>query len=98
MEPDEVIGATVAVYPLYAKSDMAVRQAIDSLASAGVDAHVGPMNTLVTGTVDNVFRALRLAYEAAASVDHVVMQATVSNACPLPRETIPHGRQGEATP
>jgi uncharacterized protein YqgV (UPF0045/DUF77 family) len=98
MEADEVIGATVAVYPLYAESDIAVRRAIDSIASTGVDAQVGPMNTLVTGSVDDVFRALRLAFEAAASVDHVVMQATVSNACPLPRETIPHGRQGEATP
>lgn len=52
MESDEVIGATVAVYPLYTESDMVVRQAIDSLASTGFDADVGPMNTLVTGTAE----------------------------------------------
>jgi uncharacterized protein YqgV (UPF0045/DUF77 family) len=85
MESDEVIGATIAVYPLQAKPDVAVRRAIDSIDSAEVDAQVGPMSTLVTGTVDEVFRALRLAYEAAASTGGVVMNVAVSNACPLPR-------------
>ena len=89
MESDEVIGATVAVYPLYAESDVAIHRAIDSIRSTAVDTQVGPMSTLVTGTVDDVFRALRLAYEAAASTGHVVMHATVSNACPLPRRDSP---------
>lgn len=89
MEPDRMIGATVAVYPLQAESDVAVRRAIDSISSAKVDADVGPMSTMITGTVDEVFQALRLAYEAAASTGGVVMHATVSNACPLPRRGSP---------
>ncbi len=89
MEHDGLIGATVAVYPLQAESDVAVRRAIDSINSTEVDAEVGPMSTLITGTVDEVFRALRLAYEAAASTGGVVMHATVSNACPLPRRGSP---------
>jgi uncharacterized protein YqgV (UPF0045/DUF77 family) len=84
MESDEMIGATVAVYPLQPESDAAVRRAIDAIGSAGVDTQVGPMSTLVTGTVDEVFRSLRAAYEAAASTGGVVMHVAVSNACPLP--------------
>jgi uncharacterized protein YqgV (UPF0045/DUF77 family) len=89
MEPDRLISATAAVYPLQAESDVAVRRAIDSIKSADVDALVGPMSTLITGAVDEVFRALRFAYEAAASTGGVVMQATVSNACPSPRRGSP---------
>ena len=85
MEPDGLIGATVAVYPLQTGSEVAVRRAIESIRSADVNVAVGPMSTLITGTVDEVFQALKLAYEAAASTGGVVMQATVSNACPLPR-------------
>jgi uncharacterized protein YqgV (UPF0045/DUF77 family) len=84
MEPNEVISATVAVYALQPESDAAVRRAIDAIESADVETQVGPMSTLVTGTADEVFRSLRAAYEAAASTGGVVMQATVSNACPLP--------------
>ncbi len=83
MESDEVIGATVAVYPLQAESGAAIRRAIDSIKSVGVDTEVGPMSTLLTGPVDAVFRALRLGYEAAASTGGVVINATVSNACPV---------------
>jgi uncharacterized protein YqgV (UPF0045/DUF77 family) len=84
-----MIGATVAVYPLQAESDAAVRRAVDSIRSADVDAEVGPMSTLITGTVDEVFRALRLAYEAASSTGGVVMNVAVSNACPLPQRGSP---------
>jgi uncharacterized protein YqgV (UPF0045/DUF77 family) len=84
MEPDELIGATVAVYPLQPEADATVHRAIDALAAAGVEAQVGPMTTLVTGTADAVFRSLRAAYDSAAASGGVVMHATVSNACPLP--------------
>lgn len=84
MDPDDVIGATVAVYPLQPDADAAVHRAIGALEAAAVDAQVGPMTTLVTGPVDAVFSALRSAYDAAAATGGVVLQATVSNACPLP--------------
>lgn len=84
MEPGQLIGATVAVYPMQTESDAAIRRAIDSIRSAEVDVEVGPMSTLITGTADEVFRALRLAYDAAVSTGGVVIHATLSNACPLP--------------
>ena len=83
MDPDELISATIAVYPLQPESDAAVHLAIDAIESTDVEAQVGPMSTLVTGTADEVFGSLRAAFEAAASTGGVVMQAAVSNACPL---------------
>jgi len=90
-----VIGATVAVYPLHTGSTEAVARAIDAMGAAGVDLDVGPMSTLVTGTPDDVFRAVRLGYEAAAATGHVVVHVTLSNACPLASR---HPRGDEADP
>ena len=84
MDPDELISATIAVYPLQAESEAAVHRAIDAIESRDVETQVGPMSTLVTGTADEVFGSLRAAFEAAASTGGVVMHAAVSNVCPLP--------------
>jgi uncharacterized protein YqgV (UPF0045/DUF77 family) len=78
-----MIAAMVAVYPLHSDSTRAIHRAIDSIRSAGIDVNVGSMSTLITGTADEVFHALRRAYEAAASTGRVVVHATVSNACPV---------------
>lgn len=86
MEPHEVIAATVAVYPLQSDPDRGVRRSIDALDTGKVSVEVGPMTTLVTGTVHDMFGALRCAYDAAASTGPVVMTVTVSNACPIPSD------------
>ena len=67
MESRDMIGATVAVYPLHGHSTDAVRRAIHSIESSGIDADVGTMSTMVTGTVEEIFGVLRGAYEAAAA-------------------------------
>jgi hypothetical protein len=41
------------------------------------------MSTLVTGEADVVFTALREAFVRAATLGHVVMTLTLSNACPV---------------
>jgi uncharacterized protein YqgV (UPF0045/DUF77 family) len=84
MDADAVIGATVAVYPLEPYSDAGVQRFIDALGSTDLAVDVGPMATLVTGPADDVFAALRRAYDAVADSGHVVMTVTVSNACPIP--------------
>jgi hypothetical protein len=41
------------------------------------------MSTLVTGDGAAVFEALKASFLRAAATGHVVMTATVSNACPV---------------
>jgi uncharacterized protein YqgV (UPF0045/DUF77 family) len=84
MESDELIGATVAVYPFQSDSTAAIHRSIEALEACGVEVVTGPMSTLVMGTADQVFAALRGAYDAAASTGAAVVTVTVSNACPLP--------------
>ena len=79
-----VISAQISIYPLrqerLSRAIEAVRQA---LAKAGLHPEVGPMSTLVTGDAQAIFAALYEAFVAAATTGHVVMTATLSNACPV---------------
>lgn len=54
-----------------------------------VEVHPGAMSTVIAGSEDAVFAALREGYRAATARGDVVVVATLSNACPIP-ET-PHG-------
>jgi uncharacterized protein YqgV (UPF0045/DUF77 family) len=84
LKPLRVIGATVAVYPLERRSPGLVHRAIEALRATGVHVDDGPMTTLVTGPVDQVFQAIRDAYDTASATGPTVMTITLSNACPLP--------------
>jgi uncharacterized protein YqgV (UPF0045/DUF77 family) len=55
----------------------------DVLTAAGLDVTRGPMSTLVIGDGVAVFDALKASFLRAAATGHVVMTATVSNACPV---------------
>lgn len=79
-----MIQATVAIYPLRQASDTAIDRAIAALQASGLRCEVRPMQTEVLGPADEVFAALRAAFEAAAAVGAAVMTVSVSNACPLP--------------
>ncbi len=79
-----LIGATVALYPLRSDPGRSVHLFIDALEATDVSVEVGPMTTLVTGAVDDVFRALRRGYDAVAPTGPMVMTVTVSNVCPIP--------------
>jgi uncharacterized protein YqgV (UPF0045/DUF77 family) len=97
-----MITAMIAVYPLHTGSSGAIRYAIEAIESEGVAADTGPMSTVIAGTPDEVFRALRRAYEAAAAAGSVVVHVTVSNACPIPsarpERSAPVDPAGEALP
>ncbi len=79
----DVISAQVSLYPLRTPH---LGPAIDALAeeltTAGLHVTPGPMSTLVVGEADVLFSALRRGFEAACAEYEVVMQVTVSNACP----------------
>jgi uncharacterized protein YqgV (UPF0045/DUF77 family) len=79
-----VVSAQISLYPLRQDHlSPAIREIQDALAAAGLDVTPGPMSTLVTGDGAAVFDALKTAFLRAAATGHVVMTATISNACPV---------------
>lgn len=78
------VSALISLYPLRQDHlSPAIREMQDALAAAGLDVTPGPMSTLVTGDGAAVFDALKTAFLRAAATGHVVMTATISNACPI---------------
>lgn len=79
-----LISAQISVYPLrqdhLSPAIEAVRRALEA---HGLQPEVGPMSTLVTGAVENVFAALQEAFTQAVVTGHVVMTINISNACPI---------------
>jgi len=79
-----VVSAQISLYPLRQDHlSPAIREMQDVLVAAGLDVAPGPMSTMVTGDGVAVFDALKESFLRAAATGHVVMTATVSNACPV---------------
>ena len=79
------ISAQVAIYPLRQdRLTPAIQAVIAALEARGLHPEVGPMSTIVTGAANTVFAALGEAFLRATASGHVVMNITVSNACPVP--------------
>jgi uncharacterized protein YqgV (UPF0045/DUF77 family) len=79
-----IVSAQISVYPLRQDHlSPAIQEMQAALAAAGLDVTPGPMSTLVMGEGAAVFDALKTAFLRAAATGHVVMAATVSNACPV---------------
>jgi uncharacterized protein YqgV (UPF0045/DUF77 family) len=77
------VSAQISVYPLrQERLSPAVDAVAETLSAHNLIPRVGDMSTMVTGDSAAVFEALRHAFERAAGLGHVVMHATVSNACP----------------
>jgi len=78
-----VLSAQVSLYPLRAAHlGPAIEAFTKELQEAGLHVEPGPMSTLVVGEAEALFAALQRGFEAAAAEHQVVMQVTVSNACP----------------
>ena len=78
------VSAQISLYPLrQGHLSPAIQEMQDTLAAAGLDVTPGPMSTLVTGDGAAVFDALKTAFLRAAATGHIVMTATISNACPV---------------
>lgn len=79
-----VISAQISVYPLRQEAlSPGIRSVTEALAAAGLELTPGPMSTLVTGEAEALFAALREGFLRAAGSGHLVMTATLSNACPV---------------
>ena len=79
----DVISAQVSLYPLRTEHlGPAIDAFAEALREAGLHVEPGPMSTLVVGEPDALFAALQSGFEAASAEGDVVMQVTVSNACP----------------
>jgi uncharacterized protein YqgV (UPF0045/DUF77 family) len=75
--------AQISLYPLRAaRLTPVLETAIEAAEATGASVNPGPMSTILEGTVDEVFAALRAAFDAAAESGDLVLVATVSNACP----------------
>ena len=79
-----VISAQLSLYPLRQEHLSPAIQAVrEALLGVGLQPHVGPMSTVVTGEVVTVFAGLQEAFVRAAASGDVVMTVTLSNACPV---------------
>ena len=78
------ISAQVSIYPLRRRTvGQAIDVALRSLRAHRVEVAPGPMSTVIVGNEDQVFGALRAAFDAACEGGDAVLVATVSNACPV---------------
>jgi uncharacterized protein YqgV (UPF0045/DUF77 family) len=79
-----VISAQLSLYPLRQEHlALAIQAAREALLEVGLQPHVGPMSTVVTGEVATVFAGMQEAFVRAAASGDVVMTVTLSNACPM---------------
>ena len=76
--------AQVSLYPLKQESlSPAIDSALDIFRRQDLDVNPGPMSTLISGDIADIFKALQLAFEKTAQEGgDLVMSVTLSNACP----------------
>ena len=79
--------AQVSLYPMRQESlAPAIDEALRTFREYGLDVEPGTMSSLITGDDTAIFAALQEAFRRTAGQGHVVMIATLSNACPVPGE------------
>ena len=81
------MSAQISLYPL-GQSDLApaIEAVWKALRSHGLSPQPGAMSTLVEGSDQTVFAAMRDAFADATQYGGAVMVVTVSNVCPAPPE------------
>lgn len=81
------ITAQVSLYPLRQETlSPAIGEALETFREHALHVEVGAMSSLITGDEAAIFAALQEAFRRAAAQGHIVMVATISNACPVPGE------------
>jgi uncharacterized protein YqgV (UPF0045/DUF77 family) len=102
----EIMGCQFSIYPLR-QDDVgpAIRDAIEAVNAQGCTVRVGNLSTLLTGSEDQVFSALRAAYRAAQRHGSAVMAATFAAGMPtdglvaeIQEAVAPGEAPGTATP
>ncbi|MGI6368379.1 MAG: YkoF family thiamine/hydroxymethylpyrimidine-binding protein [Anaerolineae bacterium] len=80
-----IVSVQLSLYPLGSENlNNVIDRFIASLQSAQLETQVGSMSTVVWGESAVVMEAIHEAYAQAACDGAVVLQMTLSNACPLP--------------
>ena len=78
------ISAQVSVYPMrQQKLSPAINKALHTFHEWGLEVQPGSMSTLISGEDNAVFESLRQSFRQAGTFGDVVMQVTLSNACPM---------------
>jgi uncharacterized protein YqgV (UPF0045/DUF77 family) len=84
-----VISAQISLYPLRQEAlGPTIDQSLMIIHDHGLDMTPGPMSTLVSGDDQTVFAVLQEVFRTAASDGEIVMVATFSNACPMPKNSL----------
>jgi uncharacterized protein YqgV (UPF0045/DUF77 family) len=79
-----VTSAQISLYPLRQESiGDVIAHALAACDRHHVELIPGPTSTVIRGTADQVFEALRDAYDAACSHGDAVLVVAISNACPV---------------
>jgi len=77
------IQAQISLYPLRTSQlGQVIDRFLEELDNDAVTLTPGAMSTVVAGEADAVFAALQRGFNAVAGDDQVVMNVSVSNACP----------------
>lgn len=79
------VSAQFALYPLRSpRITPVLEEALNAARASGVDVEAGRMSSTMNGDIDQVFDALRAAFEVASASGDTILVVTVSNACPMP--------------
>jgi hypothetical protein len=79
----EVVGCQFSVYPLRQEDiDGPVQASVHAAAAGGCAVRVGNLSTLISGSEDQVFAALRAAFRAAQRLGPAVLTATLAAGMP----------------
>lgn len=82
-ESEARMGLQFSAYPLrQAHLAPGVGAAVQAAADAGIEVKVGNLSSYASGDEESVFRALRIAYRAAAALGLTIMVATPSSGLP----------------
>jgi uncharacterized protein YqgV (UPF0045/DUF77 family) len=96
LSPDAV-GCQLSVYPLRQDDiGVSIREAVKAARAEGCSVRVGNLSTLLTGSEDQVFAALRAAFRAAQRRGSAVVVATL--AAGIPSDELVAEIQGQAAP
>jgi|GEM_PF-285714 len=80
------LSVQLSLYPLRQTFlSPAISEALEILEDSGLRKQPGAMSTLIFGREAKLWTALRKIFSAAAQRGDVVMNVSISNACPLPK-------------